>query len=293
MEQPLFEAARRSAEPAALRHAQRLAAGVVQALADEVTLSPKPGLVDIRSRGAHRDLDWALMCLSAQTLRPTFTAMAEAGQRIRDLVALRERIGHLGRLGEATMLRATGGINTHRGAIWSLGLLVTAAAQVPGATSAAEVTGHAGALARLPDRFAPLQTGNKGERACRQYGVGGARSQAQAGFPHITNVALPELQRSRRRGDPEDAARLNALLAVMGELDDTCVLSRGGTRALRRTHLGAKAVLEAGGVAATDGRRALHRLDTELLVLNVSPGGAADLLAATLFLDRLANEFMH
>jgi len=269
--------------------AQRLADWVVGALTDEVTLTPKPGLVDLRGRGAHCDLDWALMCHSAWALHPTFVAMAEAGQSGADPQRLRDAIGQLGRRGEAAMMRATSGVNTHRGAIWAMGLLVTSAASDP-TSPAPAVAARAGALARLNDRAAPAATGNKGELACRRYGVGGARGQAAADFPHVTQVALPELRRSRAAGDREDAARLNALLAVMSRLDDTCVLARGGEAALREMQAGASRVLAVGGVSRPAGRRALQALDERLLALHVSPGGAADLLAATLFLDQLESE---
>jgi triphosphoribosyl-dephospho-CoA synthase len=248
--------------------AGRLGEHVIAALIEEATLAPKPGLVDIRSRGAHHDLDWELMCVSALALQPTFTELARAGlemqpmQSLQRMQSLRERIGAIGRDGEARMLDATQGVNTHRGAIWALGLLVTAAAAGP--TDPADPVDHtphaiaarAGALARLPDRHAPALTGNKGERACLDYNVGGARGQAQAGFPHVVDVALPELSRSRRRGDSETAARLNALLAIMASLDDTCVLARGGPGALVELQDGARRVLALGGAASRAGRRA-------------------------------------
>lgn len=270
--------------------AERLADLAVAALIDEVTLTPKPGLVDIRSRGAHRDLDWALMCHSARTLRPTFAALAEAGAGAAASPGLRESIGTIGREGEAAMLAATGGVNTHRGAIWALGLLVTAAAMAPSERAPARVAARAGALARLPDRGAPGFTGNKGELACHAYGVGGARGQAHAGFPHVVHAALPMLRHARAAGAAENAARLDALLAAMAELDDTCVLSRGGPAALACVQAGARAVLESGGAGTFAGRAALHALERELIARNVSPGGAADLLAAALFLDRFETE---
>ena len=275
--------------------ADGLAELAVTALIDEVTLTPKPGLVDIRSRGSHRDLDWSLMCHSARTLRPTFAALAGAGLEVGEHLAgehlsLREAVGAIGRDGEAAMLQTTGGVNTHRGAIWALGLLVTAAAMCPADRASVRVASRAGALARLPDRHAPGFTGNKGERACHTYGVGGARGQAHAGFPHVVHVALPALRRARASGDAEDAARLNALLAVMAELDDTCVLSRGGAAALSCVQAGAQGVLASGGAGTRSGRTALHALERELIARNVSPGGAADLLAAALFLDRFEAE---
>ena len=270
--------------------ADQLGGHAVASLIDEVTLAPKPGLVDIRSSGAHKDLSWSLMCASAYALFPTFCELARAGTNAPTNIELRERVGALGRRGEQVMLQATRGVNTHRGAIWALGLLVTAAAQALGDRAPARIAARAGALARLPDRCAPPRTGLKGERACHAYGVGGARGQAHAGFPHVVNVALPELRRSRQCGHGENAARLNALLAIMASLDDTCVLARGGRDALTAVQHGAKHVLDHGGAAELAGRRYLKALDRQLIDLNVSPGGAADLLSATLLLDRLVDE---
>jgi triphosphoribosyl-dephospho-CoA synthase len=268
----------------------RLADMAVSALMDEATLTPKPGLVDLRSRGAHQDMDWMMMCHSARVLHPTFHALAESGRQISEPLTLRVRIGQIGRQGEAAMLQATGGVNTHRGAIWALGLLVTAAAGRQADAAPEAIAAHAGAIARCHDRFAPSHTGNKGELACRRYGVGGARAQAQADFPHVIHLALPCLRTSRRRGDDELTARLNCLVALIAELDDTCVLSRGGTAALAAVQAGAAQVLAAGGAGSVGGKYALRRLEHMLIAMNVSPGGAADLLAATLFLDRLAQE---
>ncbi|GAB3625936.1 2-(5''-triphosphoribosyl)-3'-dephosphocoenzyme-A synthase [Pandoraea terrae] len=291
MDKTLLKRIESRAQPHAL--ATALADLVQGSLIDEVTLSPKPGLVDVRGRGAHHDLGWALMVRSAQTLRPSFEAMAKAGALIAEPMRLREQIGRLGRLGEQAMLTATGGINTHRGAIWALGLLVTAAAQAPRALAATHVARRAAVLANLPDRFAPGMTGHKGERACLDYGVGGARGQACAGFPHVVKVALPALRQARAAGIREDAARIDALLAVMASLDDTCVLARGGPDALRAVQTGAAAVRAEGGVVTPKGRRALARLEADLLARHVSPGGAADMLAAALFLDRLPRARLH
>ena len=265
-----------------------LAELVVDALLDEARLAPKPGLVDSRRNGAHTDLDFALMCRSARVLEPAFALMAEAGRAARaPTLALRETLGRFGREAEATMMHTTRGVNTHRGAIWAMGLLVAATSiQGPDAT-ASTVAEVAAIIAQTPDRHAPLRTGNKGEQACREFGVTGARGQAQAGFPHVIELGLPELRRSRTRGDSETASRLNALLAIVSRLDDTCVLSRAGPAALRAFQEQATGVLAAGGVATLSGRRQLRQLDSLALACNASPGGAADLLAATLYLDRL------
>ena len=269
--------------------AERLADLAVQALIDEADLSPKPGLVDRRGNGAHDDLHLGLMHASAHALWPAFKAMAEAAQEIGEVgQPLRETLGQLGRDGEADMLRVTGGVNTHRGAIWALGLLSAAAALEADAPDARGVAATAARLARLSDRAAPHNPNSHGARVCRRYGVLGAREQAQHGFPAVIEHGLPQLLASRRAGAGEQNARLDALLAIMSSLTDTCVLHRAGLEGLTRMQAGARAVLEAGGAASLAGRRQLRLLDRDMLALNASPGGAADLLAATLFLDRLA-----
>ena len=272
--------------PTAPTVALALAGRAVAALVDEAMLTPKPGLVDLRGRGAHRDLSWPLMCASAQALRPAFAQMALCGLSIDDDVLLRRRIGAIGRDAERAMLAASGGVNTHRGAIWALGLLVTAAACTPDGDAGA-IAVRAGRLARIADPGAPERTGHKGERACLDHGVGGARGQAQSGFPHVVEHALPTLRLARARGDAEHHARVNALLAVMAALDDTCLLARGGQPALLTAQDGARRVLDLGGIATTRGRRAFKALELRLSRLHVSPGGAADLLACALLLDSI------
>jgi triphosphoribosyl-dephospho-CoA synthase len=266
--------------------AEWLADLAVAVLVDEAMLTPKPGLVDMRGSGAHSDLSWLLMCRSAYALRPALRDMAMAGQIILQPQLLRQRIGVIGREAETTMMAATGGVNTHRGAIWALGLLVTATATQCG-VEANIIAAHAGSLARIEDSGAPPRTGNKGERACIAHGVGGARGQAQANFPAVIEQALPMLRLSRARGDTEPQARVNALLAVMVGLDDTCLLARGGRHALLDTQAGARRVLAFGGIATPNGRRAFAVLEKGMRSLHVSPGGAADLLAAALLLDRI------
>jgi triphosphoribosyl-dephospho-CoA synthase len=115
--------------------------------------------------------------------------------------------------------------------------------------------------------------------------VRGARGEAAAGFPHVIRVGLPALHAARLRGADETCARLDSLMAIMSSLDDTCLLHRGGRAALDTAQQGARAVQNAGGAASVAGRRRLLELDAQLLAMNASPGGCADLLAACIFLD--------
>ncbi len=262
--------------------ADRLADIAVDALIDEADLSPKPALVDRRGNGAHDDLYLGLMHASALSLWPMFKEMAEAALEFGEVgLPLREALGRLGREGEQAMLVTTNGVNTHRGAIWALGLLTAAAA-----LDSREVTLNAARLALLDDRFAPRPMSH-GAQVAQRYGARGAREEAQLGFPSVVQRGLPQLRKSRLHNAGEQNARLDALLAIMTELADTCVLYRAGPQGLRTMQQGAQAVLDAGGSATLAGRRQLHALDTQLLALNASPGGAADLLAACLFIDRL------
>lgn len=267
--------------------AEALADKAVQALLDEARLSPKPGLVDARGSGAHDDMDLPMLEASAESLRPVFAAMALAGWARTPDAALRRQIGAIGRDGEKTMLETTGGVNTHRGAIWALGLLVTASAMHEGNAGIDAMTEAAARLARLEDTTCPAVF-SKGRYVTHRYRVPGAREEAQRGFPHVTRLALPQLAKSRKQGMSEEAARVDALLAVMTSLADTCVLSRGGPDALDAMHAGARSVLECGGIGTRAGKKAFTLLENAMLSAGVSPGGAADLLAAALFLDNAA-----
>ncbi|MGF6126619.1 triphosphoribosyl-dephospho-CoA synthase [Pseudomonas frederiksbergensis] len=272
-------------QPKTLSLADRLADLAVDALIDEADLSPKPALVDRRGNGAHTDLHLGLMHASALSLWPAFKEMADAAIGFGEVgLPLREALGRIGREGEHAMLATTNGVNTHRGAIWALGLLVAAAALEN--TSASAVTLCAARLALLDDRFAPRPL-THGAQVAQRYGARGAREEAQLGFPSVLQRALPQLKRSRAMGHGEQNARLDALLAIMTRLADTCVLYRAGEQGLQTMQLGAQAVLDAGGSASLGGRRRLHELDEQLIALNASPGGAADLLAACLFIDRI------
>src|SRR5580692_2925581 len=254
-----------------------------QALIAEAELTPKPGLVDRRGSGAHTDLSLDLMRRSARVLEPFFADMASAAEgRVPDR-GLRTELAAIGRDGERAMYKATEGANSHKGAIWILGLLVAAAARKVGQT-ACEITAGAAAIARFPDRGG-LNIVTHGDIVRNRHGVAGARGEACDGFPHVMQIGLPTLRKQRKAGYPEEVCRLDALLAIMSRLDDTCLLYRGGTDALDVAKPRARAVLLAGGCGSSRGRIEASDLDRELSARRISPGGSADLLAATIFLD--------
>ena len=266
--------------------ASSLGAYAVQALLDEADLTPKPALVDGRSNGAHADLTLGLMHRSARALFPCFEAIAAASKGMVPGQRLRERLGAIGRAGETRMFAATGGVNSHKGAIWSLGLLVAGAAICFDRIDLFTIADTAGSIARYCDsQVQPAPT--HGARVQQIYGTAGARGEAQQGFPHVVRIGCPALLDARLRGVSENCARLDALMAIMAELDDTCLLHRGGLPALHAAQHGARQVLREGGTSTAQGWARLLGLDAELFQMNASPGGSADLLAATLFLDSM------
>jgi triphosphoribosyl-dephospho-CoA synthase len=267
--------------------AERLAGLGRQALIAEAELTPKPGLVDRRGPGTHTDLSLAIMRRSALTIEPYFCKMAFIACRTDPSQSLRERLAFVGRDAELAMLNATRGSNSHKGAIWLLGLLISAAAMQDAdeaSASASAIAATAKKIASFDDRAAPRLVSH-GDLVAAKYGVTGARGEALRGFPNVIDVGLPMLHSQRASGATENVARLDTLLSIMSRLDDTCLLYRGGQKALVTAKRGAAAVERAGGSGTATGSKRLQRLDRQLLDLKVSPGGSADLLAATLLLD--------
>jgi triphosphoribosyl-dephospho-CoA synthase len=258
----------------------------VRALVEEAELTPKPALIDRRGSGAHDDMNLGMLFDSAYALHPTFRDLAARAYGCAPSRRLREELAAIGRRGEGVMLAVTGGVNTHRGAIWALGLLAAAAVMAPSGAQPADITALAGRVASFTDLYAPTEASH-GSLVMSRYGVLGARGEARRGFPHVVGVALPALRAAREDGHSERLARLDALIALIARVEDTCLLHRGGLAALKDAQAGARAALAVGGNATPAGRRVVRSLETALLRHNASPGGSADLLAAALFLDAL------
>src|SRR5260221_3670155 len=222
--------------------AVRLGRLACQALIAEAELTPKPGLVDRRGTGAHTDLSLTIMKRSAFAIEPYFCEMAFISNRTHPGQALRERLAVIGRDAERAMLKATNGSNSHKGAIWILGLLISAAAMhVEGEPKASRIAATAKEIASFADRAAPRLVSH-GDVVARKHGATGARGEALRGFPHVIDVGLPMLRSKRASGATETVARLDTLLSIMSRLDDTCLLYRGGEEALVTTTAGAAAV---------------------------------------------------
>lgn len=259
----------------------------IAALREELHVSPKPGLVTPEGRGAHADMDAAKFAASVRALRGAFPALARAGMARLPFGTLRA----LGVCAEERMLEATGGVNTHRGAIFTLGLLAAAAGRLAGDGATIEAAALRDTVRRVYGRAIlrelPRAPRSHGSIALRRHGVGGARAEAAAGFPHLFEVALPELSESLRRGAGRRAASVQCLLSAVAVLPDTNLLYRGGAPGLAFARSAARAFLRAGGVHRRGWEEHARALHSAFVARGLSPGGSADLLAAALFVHRL------
>jgi triphosphoribosyl-dephospho-CoA synthase len=260
-----------------------------QALIAEAELTPKPGLVDRRGSGSHSDLSLDVMRRSALAIEPFICRMAFQAANEHPSASLRVTLAAIGRAAETAMLHVTNGSNAHRGAIWTLGLLAASASINQYSLNAFAIARTAAEIASFEDSHVSRRVSH-GQTVAKRFGVSGARGEAMAGFPRLIHVGLPMLRARRAAGVPEQIARLDALLGIMAQLDDTCVLYRGGGAALRTAKNGAAAVIRGGGAGSSLGQQRLRVMDLRLLELGVSPGGSADLLAATLFLDAIERD---
>jgi triphosphoribosyl-dephospho-CoA synthase len=286
--------ARRPARPATEREgglvSELIADRAVLALLHELAAWPKPGLVSHVDSGSHTDMDAATLQSSAEALRPFFAELAMAGQAGADMGCLRT----IGLRAESAMLAATGGVNTHRGAIFGLGLLCAAAGSV------AELSAQGAAVApmRLGSvvvrqwaadiQRGPIPLFSHGAAALRRHGAGGARAEAAGGFRSVYEVAWPALRQGRAlQPDDPGAPPVQACFALIAAVHDTNLLHRGGTDGLRYAVEAAASFLSEGGVGAPDWRARAAEIHAAFVSRRLSPGGCADLLAMTLFVDAL------
>lgn len=246
---------------------ERISALAVDALLTEARLTPKPGLVDSCNSGAHSDMDLALLEKSAYSLAPFFRQAVQIGMSSPDCMPALQKAGLQA---EREMFAATGGINTHKGALYSLGLLCAAIGQ--SLMTSCDIFSHAAGLAASATRFSVPSHGN---RVAQLYSAGGAREEAELGFPHVKQ-ALSVLYSN---GDP-----LDALLVLLSTVEDTNLLWRGGPGALSFIRTEASHIL----IAPREQRiPLLVALDNVCIERHLSPGGSADLLSAALFLHNV------
>lgn len=250
----------------------------------ELETWPKPGLVSHIDRGSHRDMDARTFRKSAAAIRPYLQQLADAAADGCGMGRLRI----IGLEAERAMLAATSGVNTHRGAIFGLGLLCAAA----GARAGGRVDPML-PLGAVVSRCwgssildGPVLLHSHGSAARRSFAAGGARLEAASGFPSVYQVGLPALQRGALAapGDAE-AARVETCFALIASVEDTNLLHRGGLAGLSFARRATRRFLDEGGVARPDWRKRAQSVHKDFIARHLSPGGSADLLAMTLFAE--------
>jgi len=270
-----------------------------QAILYEAAVSPKPGLVDRRNAGAHKDMDVFTFLASAAALSPYFVQFAHLGMEHvnQDPKTLLRAIRKVGIEAEMAMLRATAGVNTHKGAIFSLGLICAAAGSLASADIDLEPQTIAdyvsdmtmGICEREYQGVDVKQNPTKGEQIYLKYGLTGVRGEAQAGFPNVMKYSYPVLKRCLLQKQSGNISMLQAYLHLAGNVDDTNVLGRHDMEMSNYVKAETKRVLALGGALEQKNMVLLEEMDTDFINKNISPGGCADLLAVTLFLFFLAH----
>lgn len=245
-----------------------------RALRLELDTTPKPGLVDRQDNGAHKDMDYALMSKSISALRPYLTRLAVESAKDIDPVKIKE----IGIEAEKAMLKATGGVNTHKGALFCIGLSVAAASYLASTTGSVEAYSFKELVSRAASEI-PSARGTHGAEAKRSFKAVGALENARAAYPELFADWLPYYR--SLEGDPFRCHK--TLLHIMTTLDDTNILHRRGAEGL------AHAEAEAARLLEDFSESGLSSLNKDFIRENISPGGSADMLSLTIFIESIIN----
>lgn len=277
--------------------ARKVEALAIQALLYEVAATPKPGLVDSANTGAHRDMDIFTFIRSAAALGPAFFECFLAGAvHEGPPKALLPAIRAIGIAAEQEMLKATGGVNTHKGILFSMGILCGAAGLISQSQEAKQFSAE-----ELCDMAARIVTGiierdfgnleakpklTYGEKLYLNYGITGIRGEVAGGFQTVRKVSLPLI---RNRWDDADTNILlvELLLQLMAHSEDSNILGRHDMETLVTVRNKASEIVKMGGAFSPEGLAAVNAFDRWCIEKWVSPGGSADLLAVTVFLYRI------
>lgn len=245
-----------------------------RALRLELDTTPKPGLVDRQDNGAHKDMDYALMSKSISALRPYLTRLAVESAKDIDPAKIKE----IGIEAEKAMLKATGGVNTHKGALFCIGLSVAAASCLACSTGAVDAYSFKELVSRAASEI-PSARGTHGAEAKRSFKAVGALENARAAYPELFTDWLPYYR--SLEGDPFRCHK--TLLHIMTTLDDTNILHRRGAEGL------AHAEAEAARLLEDFSESGLSSLNKDFIRENISPGGSADMLSLTIFIESIIN----
>ena len=265
----------------------KTAANAARALLYEVATTPKPGLVDRRNSGSHKDMDIFTFLDSTAVLTPYFRAFAERGIELSamDPKKVLPHLRYPGRQAEEAMLRITGGVNSHKGIIFSMGVFCAAMGMLYGqeqTLTAAAILRRSGEICHsLMDDFKEMKVPHSyGERLYAEHGISGIRGEASQSYPSVGNIGLPALQRYLQSGMSLNDAGAWTLLELLCSTEDSNILARSDLETLRSVQAQVREVL----VSEDRSMSIIEELDRQFVEKNISPGGCADLLALTYFL---------
>lgn len=265
----------------------QIGALAAESLRSEVYTTPKPGLVDQNNCGSHQDMDLVLFVASANALEGYFASCARIGMETagRSPAETFSMLRAEGLAAEQTMYAVTGGVNTHKGAIFTMGLLCGAAGRTlsrqPEALLSEVKAMTKGLTARDLAGITAENATTTGQRLYAQHGITGVRGQAEHGFPAILQVGLPVLEQGLQQGLSLNDAGCAALLHILAATDDTNMISRSNVATAKAVAAELTALLEQNPYPSGE---TLLALDRAFIERNLSPGGSADLLAAVYFL---------
>lgn len=270
-----------------------LAEAAYRSLIEELITSPKPGLVDRISNGAHKDMTFKTFINSANALAPYFKKIAESaydGYMSPELVF--HDIRKIGKAAEIAMYQATDGVNTHKGIIFSIGIL-TAATVIAYQRNKRFILDEIIEIEQEMVRETLLKElcfmnfyrpQTHGEDIYQKYGSAGVRGVAIMGYREVVDIALPEMIKGVNKGYEFERVKLQTLLTLMARTEDSNILSRSDENRLREVQTISNEFVSSGGAYRSDWRDFLIGLDKQFIEWNISPGGSADLLAVTVFL---------
>jgi len=259
----------------------------VKALLWEVFTTPKPGLVDQNNSGSHKDMDLLTFLSSIYALAPYWDKAVRIGEQTRHLspgetlAALRQP----GILAEEDMLRATGGVNTHKGAVFTLGIVCGALGRSDAPYRPEDILSLCSEMTSgITQELDNSARETAGARLYRQHGITGIRGQAEKGFPAVLQVGLPRLEEGLSKGLSLNDAGCATLLWLMTAIEDTNLITRGGYDRWKTVLAQVQAMLD---TTPFPEKACLEQFDQFFIRENLSPGGSADLLALTYFLHFL------
>ena len=268
-----------------IREAEYIGLLAQKALMLEVCCTPKPGLVDRNNAGSHRDMDIFTFFRSIAALGDYFRECAQIGIDTAHLPAKEafQKLRTAGIRAEKAMFAATGGVNTHKGAIFTLGLLCGSAGRLgtyDPETLCAEAAAMVAGITKqeLAGVSAPTTIG---QQLYLRHGITGIRGEAEQGFPTVRTTGLPVLKEGLARGLGLNDSGCAALLAIIARSEDTNLIARGGRELQQKIQVQLQSLLQKEPYPALE---TLSRLDEAFIQKNLSPGGSADLLAASYFL---------